>query len=215
MSANTWLIIAIVGFSLGGIALISAVFMFIKMNIPSIIGDLSGKTVAREIKAIRESNSKSGDKLHKSSHVNISRGFLTEKVRETDKKSTVVKPVAIDQIVQNDQGANPEITEKISIPTEVLDCDTELLNTDATEVLDDQGTEVLNDSTSVLDTNATMVLKENQESFSESQATTVLSEGTVVLSELKTADDIQNCAVPFEVTKSVISINTDETVEKE
>ena len=52
MSANTWLIIAIIGFSLSGIALIAAVIMFIRLNIPAIIGDLSGRTVAREIKAL-------------------------------------------------------------------------------------------------------------------------------------------------------------------
>lgn len=60
MSATTWMIIAIVGFSLAGIALIAAVFMFIKMNIPAVIGDLTGKTVAREIKAIRNAEKSDG-----------------------------------------------------------------------------------------------------------------------------------------------------------
>lgn len=81
MSATTWLIIAIVGFSLSGIALTAAVFMFIKMNIPAIIGDLTGKTVAKEIKAMRDANESSGNKIHKSSSVNINRGKLTEKVK--------------------------------------------------------------------------------------------------------------------------------------
>ena len=56
MTAENWLLIAIIGFALSGIALIVAVFMFIKLNIPSIIGDLNGKTVAREIQAMREAN---------------------------------------------------------------------------------------------------------------------------------------------------------------
>lgn len=56
MTADTWLLIAIIGFSLSGVALIVAVFMFIKLNIPSVIGDLNGKTVAREIQAMREAN---------------------------------------------------------------------------------------------------------------------------------------------------------------
>ena len=84
MSATTWLIIAIVGFSLSGIALAAAVFMFIKMNIPAVIGDLSGKTVAREIKAMRDANASSGNKLHRSSSVNVNRGKLTEKVNEEE-----------------------------------------------------------------------------------------------------------------------------------
>ena len=79
MSATTWLIIAIVGFSLSGIALVVAIFMFIKMDIPAVIGDLTGKTVAREIQARRDANAASGNKIHKSSSVNANRGKLTEK----------------------------------------------------------------------------------------------------------------------------------------
>ena len=89
MSATTWLIIAIVGFSLSGIALAAAVFMFIKMNIPAVIVDLSGKTVAREIKAMRDANASSGNKLHRSSSVNVNRGKLTEKVNDEEVDSSV------------------------------------------------------------------------------------------------------------------------------
>lgn len=80
MSANMWLVIAIIGFSLSGVALATAVFMFFKMRIIAIIGDLSGKTVAREIKAIRDNNASSGDKSFRSSSVNLERGTLTEQV---------------------------------------------------------------------------------------------------------------------------------------
>ena len=89
MNAVTWLIIAIVGFSLSGIALATAVFMFIKMNIPAVIGDLTGKTVAREIKAMRDANESSGNKLHRSSTVNVNRGKLTEKVNDEEVDSSV------------------------------------------------------------------------------------------------------------------------------
>lgn len=89
MSATTWLIIAIVGFSLSGVALAATVFMFIKMNIPAVIGDLTGKTVAREIKAMRDANASSGNKIHKSSSVNVNRGKLTEKVNDEEIDSSV------------------------------------------------------------------------------------------------------------------------------
>lgn len=56
MTADTWFLIAIISFALSAIALIVAIFIFIKLNIPSVIGDLSGKTVAREIRAMREAN---------------------------------------------------------------------------------------------------------------------------------------------------------------
>lgn len=83
MSAETWGIIAIIGFSLSAIALAAAVFIFIRLKIPAVIGDLSGKTVAREIQAIRDANVASGVKAHKSSRVNIDRGKLTEKVSDS------------------------------------------------------------------------------------------------------------------------------------
>ena len=56
MSAEIWFIISIVGFSLAAAALIAAVILFIKLNIPAVIGDLTGRTVAREIKAMKETN---------------------------------------------------------------------------------------------------------------------------------------------------------------
>ena len=61
MSAETWLIIGIIGFSLAGVALLITVILFFKLKIPAVIGDLTGRTVAREVKAIRESNRASGN----------------------------------------------------------------------------------------------------------------------------------------------------------
>lgn len=54
MSATSWLIVAIVGFSLSGAGLIASIILFVKLNVPGIIGDLTGKTVAREIKARKD-----------------------------------------------------------------------------------------------------------------------------------------------------------------
>lgn len=65
MSALTWFTIAIVGFSLSGIMLIVAVILFFTLKIPAVIGDLSGKTAAREIQAIKESESSGAPKAHK------------------------------------------------------------------------------------------------------------------------------------------------------
>ena len=80
MSASTWFLIAIGGFSLSGIALIAAVLMFIRMNIPAIIGDLNGKTVAREIQAMRNANAAAGNKHYEPSPVNAQRGRLTDPI---------------------------------------------------------------------------------------------------------------------------------------
>lgn len=169
MSANTWMIIAIIGFSLSGIALIAAVIMFIRLNIPAIIGDLSGRTVAREIKAMRDTNASSGDKRFRPSAVNLERGTLTEKVagktannmalahasKRLDKTSGNLSEkgskrksgtVGLSDAVQSNSGRVG------SEPTDMLNNDsnaTEVLDTNATEVLSD-GTEVLSNETTVL-----------------------------------------------------------------
>lgn len=55
MDAQIWLILSIVGYSLGGLLLIVAIIMFYKMGILSIYNDLTGKTAERKIREIRES----------------------------------------------------------------------------------------------------------------------------------------------------------------
>ena len=56
MSAQTWSIIAIILFTMAGALFIAAIIMFFVMNIPSIIGDLSGRTLAKGIQNIRNEN---------------------------------------------------------------------------------------------------------------------------------------------------------------
>lgn len=170
MSANAWFIIAIVGFSLSGIALAAAVILFFKLNIPSVIGDLTGRTVAREIKAMRETNASSGDKRFRSSAVNLERGTLTEKVADSTTNGMAIahaskrldKPsgeigsrafrrkktgtIELSDAVQGKTGSGPtDLLE--SNATEVLCTDgQEGVGENRTEVLRDNATEVLSDS---------------------------------------------------------------------
>ena len=62
MTASTWLIIAIILFTLAGALFIAAVIMFFVMNIPGIIGDLSGRTLAKGIQNIRSANAYANSK---------------------------------------------------------------------------------------------------------------------------------------------------------
>ena len=225
MSANTWLIIAIIGFSLSGIALIAAVIMFIRLNIPAIIGDLTGRTVAREIKAMRDTNASSGDKRFRPSAVNLERGTLTEKVagktannmalahasKRLDKtsgnlseKSSKRKSgtVGLSDAVQGKSGRVG------SEPTDMLNNDskaTEVLSTESTEVLSDNATEVLSDNaTEVLDTNATEVL---------SDGTEVLSNETTVLSPTEQLKTDASKPVSFKIKHDEIVTHSDEVIE--
>lgn len=222
MSAMAWLIIAIVGFSLAGIALVAAVIMFIKMNIPAIIGDLTGKTVAREIKAMRESNASSGDKRFRPSAVNLERGTLTEKVANTPMSTSDLKKAHASKRLDKTgglgtsgklgakKGGTTGLGDGVSniIPVENVSIvnETEKLSDNATEVLTN-ATEVLDSevgATEVLQTNATEVL---------SDGTTALAGGTTVLNnteELSVEYDLK--PVAFKIVYSKIVVHSDEVI---
>ena len=63
-----------------GIMFVVSVLVFIFLNIPKVISDLSGVTAKRAIKQIREQNEASGDKSYKVSAFNEARGKLTDKI---------------------------------------------------------------------------------------------------------------------------------------
>ena len=73
MTAQLWMIIAIAGFSLAGLSFITAVLMFIQFKIPAIIGDLTGKTAARQIEQIRQSNVSSAPVSYRPKQINVNR----------------------------------------------------------------------------------------------------------------------------------------------
>lgn len=54
MDANTWYMISIAGYSAALIGVIVSTVLFFKLHIVAVIGDLSGRTVARELKSMRE-----------------------------------------------------------------------------------------------------------------------------------------------------------------
>ncbi|MBE6766521.1 MAG: hypothetical protein E7550_02925 [Ruminococcaceae bacterium] len=237
MSAATWLIIAIIGFSLAGIALVAAVFMFIKMNIPAIIGDLTGKTVAREIKAMRESNFASGDKRFRPSAVNRERGPLTDKVmpnaeaqkmahasKRLDKTDGLTGGTRASRRLSKEQTYSATVNPAVQVTAGMISEETEVLtDLNATEVLtDSNATEVLSDpnATEVLtDQNATEVLTDSDatEVLSDPNATEVLSEeppvnATTVLSNTDELEEKEILPVAFKVTYSEVLIHSDEVI---
>lgn len=91
MSADNWFAVAIVGFILAGIALLAVIFIFFKMRIPAVIGDLTGRTIAREIRAIREKNNAVDTLAHSMSTIPLKGYKETEILNEYFKiiRSTV------------------------------------------------------------------------------------------------------------------------------
>ena len=77
MSATVWLIIAIILFTLAGALFTAAVIMFFVMDIPGIIGDLSGRTLAKGIQNIRNESAYAHSRNAKAANrrINPSRPF--------------------------------------------------------------------------------------------------------------------------------------------
>ena len=65
MSADNWLTVAIAGFSTAGIATITSVVLFFVLHICAVQGELSGRTEAREMKAMRENNDRLAERKNR------------------------------------------------------------------------------------------------------------------------------------------------------
>lgn len=201
MSAGTWLVIAIVGFALAAVGLVASVVLFFRLNILSVIGDLSGRTVAREIKAIREANAASGNKIHRSSRVNLDRGPLTDVVNKNAGGKAALGHLSkrLDQTtgemgkdedrsrpekrtaLRDDREKSAHTYDSGSESTDVLKTDaTDVLRQDVTDVLRrEDGTEVLHEETELLSSAETETLLTETEVLgrdNDSGATTTLAE---------------------------------------
>ena len=78
-----WIFIG--GAILAGLMLVLTVLLFFLDQIPRVIGDLTGSTARKAIENIRQQNTKTGDKVYKSSSVNRERGKVTAKISSTGK----------------------------------------------------------------------------------------------------------------------------------
>lgn len=78
-------LISVISYIISGVSLALAVFFFFKFNIPSVIGDLSGRTARKSIARMRASNEKAGGQGYKPSAANVNRGKLTDTMHHTNK----------------------------------------------------------------------------------------------------------------------------------
>ncbi|WML54917.1 hypothetical protein RCG17_10115 [Neobacillus sp. PS3-12] len=74
MDATVWRMISLIGYFLAGVFFVAAIILFFKMNIRTIIGDLTGKTAARQIQEIRERNLMTGHQRYKPAAFQLERG---------------------------------------------------------------------------------------------------------------------------------------------
>lgn len=69
--------VAIVLYVIAGVCFVLAVVLWFVFDIPTVFGDLTGRTARKSIAKMRENNEKSGVKSFKHSKTNVDRGKLT------------------------------------------------------------------------------------------------------------------------------------------
>lgn len=177
-------IISVISFSLAGILFVAAVFMFIKLNVPAIIGDLSGRTAEKQIKAIRELNSSTGDKRYRPGVINMERGKLTEKVEKNEVQVKRINPGDTARASQTGIQEVKAVTEK-----------TDILGLDGTEVLAAETEELTNYTEALEAPTGTEVLSVTEELGPKGERAKVKDGGTL-----------------FEIIEDIVVVHTDEVI---
>ncbi|MCP8969383.1 hypothetical protein [Ectobacillus ponti] len=222
MSATTWLVVSVAGYALAGILFAAAVFMFFKMNIWAVIGDVTGRTAAKQIQQIRELNQRTGEKRHRPDVFNVERGPLTTPVSRTirtafgaskrlkGKTEETPPPVMMNRV---------QAEREIHVPqSHFAEPDTTVLS-EETAVLPEETT-VLFEDTAVLAEETTVLTEEPQSGTSAAVSdygTEVLlqDEGTTVLgatSELSPEPEGEPQAVAFKIVKNIKIVHTSEVI---
>lgn len=83
--AETLSTLSIISFAVAGVCLVLAVFFAFFFKIPTVIGDLSGRTARKSIAKMRAANEKTGSKTYKESKTNATRGKLTGNIPDSAK----------------------------------------------------------------------------------------------------------------------------------
>ena len=83
--AETLSTLSIISFAVAGVCLVLALFFAFFFKIPTVIGDLSGRTARKSIAKMRAANEKTGAKTYKASKTNAARGKLTGNIPDSAK----------------------------------------------------------------------------------------------------------------------------------
>ena len=90
-------LISTISYVIAAISFVLAVFFWFKFKIPTVIGDLSGRTAKKSIAQMRASNERAGGQGYRPSAANVSRGKLTSTMQHSrklvsDDKKTATEP---------------------------------------------------------------------------------------------------------------------------
>lgn len=200
-----------------GVLLTVSVVLFFVLNIPKVIGDLTGSNARKGIENIRKQNEATGDKSYKSSSVNLKRGRVTDKISNSgrvEKPASGAFGVGMGTAKIDGRGSAPK-SAPVPAPAE------------GTMVLgDENSTMVLGDENSTMvlgDTESTMVLggaapaSEMQTTLLSTPTPAAASETTMLSAQLQA----QTYAAPvaaqavFEVEIEITYVHTNVVIPQE
>lgn len=190
MSAELYQNISIVAFVLAAIFFIVAVILFFVLDIPAVLGELSGKTAAKQVAEIRAANKNAVAKRRPVSTSPSTTQRTTSKLvqnttNQLGKTGQTRKANTIEEteLLAENTGAESYETELLQPETELLINETELLSPE---------TELLTNETTLLGPETTLLSPE----------TTLLSPETTLLSP----------QVEFEIIQDVMIVHTEEFI---
>ena len=143
-------LISTISYVIAAISFVLAIFFWFNFKIPSVIGDLSGRTAKKSIARMRASNERAGGQGYKPSAANVSRGKLTDTMQHSKK-------------LASDAKKKPAAEPKKKAPAEDVMPETGLLATNKAVVADGQQTDPLEGSEAtglLVDEDATAPLHE-------------------------------------------------------
>lgn len=129
--AETLGTLSIISFVVAGITLAIAIVLWFFFEIPTVVGDLTGRTARKSIARMRAENEKTGTKKYKESKTNIERGKLTETMSGINRNTDDDRPET--GLLAENRGGDTETEE------------TGLLNAETSTVSDSETTGLLVD----------------------------------------------------------------------
>lgn len=192
MSAEQFQLMSIIGFACMAIFLIAAAIMFFTFDIPAVIGELSGKTAAKQVAQIRERNKRPTSRQNT---INGYENMLANSGKTTEMLKKEKKPIIPGWTSTQPFSKNPVVADE---GTALLDEGTALL---------DEGTALLSEETTMLD-EGTVLLSDETMLLSEPEevGTTLLGERTTLLTETESYNE------NFIIVQNVVVVHTNERI---
>lgn len=141
-TADILSLVSLISYIVAGVCLVLAAFFWFFFKIPSVIGDLSGRTAKKSIEKMRQANVRSGSKSYRSSAVNAERGKITDTMQHSSKLNKNQAPQT-PMVADTGRPETGILSENKA--TAYVSEETEMLDSNATSLLaDENATTALN-----------------------------------------------------------------------